>query len=251
MVSKFVKKKMKNWFKAWFDTKYYHILYKDRDLSEAEFFIENLIQDLALPQKTKILDLACGKGRHAKFLNKLGFDVVGVDLSESSIQYAKKMENKMLHFFEHDMRLPIPGFEFDCVFNLFTSIGYFEDEADNIKMLQSVHSYLKPRGTLIIDFLNIEQVKRDMIEFEIKKIDGIEFNISKSIVNDVIEKTIQFTDKGKEYEYHERVHALTLANFEYFLNAANFEIVKTVGDYKLSDFNVDNSDRLIIFAKKR
>ncbi|MFD1553743.1 SAM-dependent methyltransferase [Putridiphycobacter roseus] len=242
---------MKNWFESWFDTKYYHILYKDRDLGEAEFFIENLTKELALPQNTKILDLACGKGRHAKFLNKLGFDVVGVDLSAASIDYAKRMENSTLHFFEHDMRKPLPGHEFDCVFNLFTSIGYFEDQDDNIKMLHAVHSYLKPKGNLIIDFLNVAQVERDMLAFETKQIEGIDFNISKSIVNNVIEKTIRFKDQGKDYEYHERVHALTLENFEYFLNAADFEIVKTVGDYNLTDFNVGNSDRLIIFAKKR
>ena len=81
-----------SWFKEWFNTPYYHILYKDRDFVEAENFIRNLTQDLQLSKDAKIIDLACGKGRHSVFLQQLGYEVLGVDLSEESIEHNKQFE---------------------------------------------------------------------------------------------------------------------------------------------------------------
>ena len=79
----------KQWYASWFDTPYYHILYKDRDHSEAQVFMDNLTNYLNIPEGGKILDLACGKGRHSVYLNSLGYNVTGIDLSEKSIDYAK------------------------------------------------------------------------------------------------------------------------------------------------------------------
>ncbi|MBC7524978.1 MAG: methyltransferase domain-containing protein, partial [Flavobacterium sp.] len=115
----------KTWYASWFDSPYYHILYKDRNYREAQIFMDNLTRYLNLPEKAKVLDLACGKGRHSIYLNQLGFEVTGVDLSENSILEAKKNENESLHFNVHDMRNPFHQ-KFDAIFNLFTSFGYFE-----------------------------------------------------------------------------------------------------------------------------
>ena len=82
-------KSTKQWYASWFDTPYYHILYKDRDYTEAQGFMDNLTNYLNIPEGGKILDLACGKGRHSVYLNSLGYDVTGVDLSEKSINHTK------------------------------------------------------------------------------------------------------------------------------------------------------------------
>src|SRR3954465_14122404 len=126
-----MQKEVKNWFVSWFDSPYYHILYKDRNYREAQIFMDNLTHYLNLPDHAKVLDLACGKGRHAIYLNQLGFDVLGVDLSENSIAIAKNNENDELHFEVHDMRLPFEQ-KYDAIFNLFTSFGYFENDDDNL-----------------------------------------------------------------------------------------------------------------------
>ena len=125
------------WFKEWFDTKYYHILYQDRNDDEAQLFMQNLLSFIKLKKNDKILDMPCGKGRHAIFLNSLGYDVLGADLSENSIKYAKKYTNKTLHFEVHDMRQPFDT-KFDAIFNLFTSFGYFDDDETNIKVLYNL-----------------------------------------------------------------------------------------------------------------
>ena len=56
----------KKWFQSWFDTSYYHILYKNRNDDEAQRFITNLVEYLNIAKDQKILDLACGKGRELK-----------------------------------------------------------------------------------------------------------------------------------------------------------------------------------------
>ncbi|MFM1914418.1 MAG: hypothetical protein RLZZ531_87, partial [Bacteroidota bacterium] len=121
----------KDWFEDWFDTGYYHLLYQNRDEREAERFIQKLMVHLNLPASSKLLDLACGKGRHAKFLSDLGHDVLGVDLSQNSISNARQWSNEHLRFETHDMREVIENEQFDAIFNLFTSFGYFDHESEN------------------------------------------------------------------------------------------------------------------------
>jgi SAM-dependent methyltransferase len=240
---------MKEWFESWFNTPYYHILYKNRDHSEAELFIRNLFDQLEVSKDSKVLDLACGKGRHAVFVNSLGYNTTGVDLSIESIETAKLNESESLHFFQHDMREPIEDAKFDLVLNLFTSFGYFEDKSHNEKMLDSIHTYLADNGRLVIDFFNVKKVLNDLVESEIKLIENIAFKISKTIENGAILKDIQFKDQGNAYHFQERVQALGIADFEFMLKRTNFEIEAVFGDYVLNAFE-SNSERLIIVAKK-
>ena len=71
-----------SWFTNWFDSPYYHILYKNRDEKEAQNFIEKLTNYLKINKESKIIDIACGKGRHAMYFNQIGYNVVGIDLSK-------------------------------------------------------------------------------------------------------------------------------------------------------------------------
>ena len=146
-------KEHSKWFQSWFDTSYYHILYKQRDYKEAEVFIKNIVNYLNLDKDDSILDLACGKGRHSIFLNTLGYNVTGLDLSKNSIEHAKTHESNSLHFDVHDMR-DIYKTQFEVVLNLFTSFGYFEERADNFKVIQTIKSSLKQNGIGVIDYMN-------------------------------------------------------------------------------------------------
>src|SRR5690606_31577917 len=165
------------WYASWFDTPYYHILYKDRDYAEAQLFMDNITSYLNLPENAKILDLACGKGRHSVYLNQIGYNVTGADLSENSIAEAKKYENKTLHFCVHDMREPFKDQAFDAVFNLFTSFGYFENDEDNLKTLIAIRDSLSEYGFGVIDFMNVENVVKNLVPEEIKTVENIDFHI--------------------------------------------------------------------------
>ena len=109
---------------------------------------------------------------------------------------------------------------------------------------------LIPGGVLIIDFLNASKIKRNIILEEKKEIDNIFFNIKRNIVNNRIEKNIQIVDKKKELEFTESVEALTLKDFSLFLKNENLEIIDIFGNYLLEDFHEENSERLIILARK-
>ena len=111
-----------DWFSSWFNTPYYHILYKDRDDTDAKLFMQNITSFLKLSKSAHVLDLACGKGRHSVFLNALGYHVIGVDLSENNINAAQKFSNKSLQFRVHDMRDPLNN-KYDAIFNLFRNLS--------------------------------------------------------------------------------------------------------------------------------
>lgn len=238
------------WFESWFNSPYYHLLYKNRDQCEANNFIDNLLSILHPKTKSHFLDLACGKGRHALFLNQKGFDVTGIDLSPENIVCASNQENDFLHFYVHDMRKLFRTNYYDYVLNLFTSFGYFENDLDDLATIQSVSKGLKPNGKLVIDFMNTEKVKSNLIANEEKKIDGVHFFINRSIENNFIIKRISISDKGKEYHFKEKVKALTQSDFEKHLNASRLKIVDLRGDYELEKFDKARSDRLIIIAEK-
>jgi len=243
-----MQKDTENWFASWFDSPYYHILYKDRDDTEAGVFMKNLTSFLQLSPKAELLDLACGKGRHSRFLNELGYHVTGVDLSPKSIAYAKQFENETLKFEEHDMSVPYPK-KFDAVFNLFTSFGYFENTADNLKTIQAIKAELKPDGYGVIDFLNAEFVRRTLVPSETKIVDGVTFTIKRSIENGFILKNIQFSDKEQDYNFTERVKAISLSEFKECFAASGVELVHCFGDYQLNEFEEESSNRLILLFK--
>lgn len=238
------------WFECWFDSSYYHILYKNRDFTEAELFIDKLISLLQPPKTNLFLDLGCGKGRHSIYLNKKGFDVTGIDLSEKSIAFARTEENGHLHFYKHDMRKIFRTNYYDVVVNLFTSFGYFEQDRDDNATINAVYKALKPDGFFVFDFMNSKKVIHNLPYNETKTIEGIEFKISKTLENNFIVKQIEFTDQGKKYHFQERVKALTLSDFEKYFEANKLKIVHLRGNYNLDTFDERSSDRLIIIAKK-
>ncbi|NNC46172.1 MAG: class I SAM-dependent methyltransferase [Winogradskyella sp.] len=241
-------KAQKQWYVSWFDTPYYHILYKDRDHQEAEMFMDNLTNYLNLPEGGKLLDLACGKGRHSIYLNSLGYNVTGVDLSENSIAKAKKFENDKLRFEVHDMTIPYPD-TFDAVFNLFTSFGYFEDDSCNLKTIKAIKSELNANGFGVIDFMNVDYVLQNLVEEDIKTVDGINFHQKRNLVNGHIIKTITFKVDDENYQFEERVKALTLKDFEHLFEQAGVYLLDVFGDYKLGKYNHDTSERMIMIFK--
>ena len=244
------------WFETWFDTPYYHILYKDRDFVEAENFITLLTNHLSLSKDSKIIDLACGKGRHSKFLNHLGFQVLGLDLSKESIIHNKEFESKDLQFKVHDMRNPIfPEIseeKVDAVFNLFTSFGYFESASDDRKVFHSISHALKDEGYFVLDFLNEKWVKNTFLPHETMQKEGIDFTIKKTIEDEHIIKDITFFEGGVNHHYFEKVKLHSLEEISEYAGEFGFERIAIFGNYQLDPFKLDNSPRCInIFRKKK
>ena len=239
-----------DWFEDWFNSPYYHILYKKRDELEAEVFIDALLKFIQPNSGSRVLDVACGKGRHSIYLSRKGFDVTGFDLSFESIRHNKKFENEKLTFYLHDMREVFRSNYFDLVLNLFSSFGYFEKERDNIRCINSHATALKKGGIFVLDYFNAKKVIHTGDSSSNIVIDGINFLIEKSIQNDFVRKKITFSDKGHSLFFEENLLLAEKKIIDKYFNIAGLEVYKLFGSYELEPFDEKNSERLIVLAKK-
>jgi SAM-dependent methyltransferase len=240
------------WFSTWFDSPYYHILYASRDDNEAQHFIQNLQDYLKIAQGAKVLDAACGKGRHAKMLQRLGMKVEGFDLSPMSIAEAIRLGNKQLHFFVHDIRTPLPRqCVYDVVFNFFTSFGYFDDPKDNAKAFQTFSGGLKSDGILVMDFLNPMYTLANLVAEEHVKRGHIHFHIKRWAEKGYLYKSITFIDQGKPYAFQEKVELISKEAFLQYAEDAGLSFLNLAGDYSLAKFDEHTSPRMIFFWVKK
>ncbi len=241
---------MSEWFGTWFDSEYYHLLYKDRNYAEAEAFMAKLSDYLKPTKDQLVLDLACGKGRHSIQLNKLGVTVDGCDYSLNSINYAKKYENATLHFYTHDMRHPLPK-RYAIILNLFTSFGYFDTDEEHFKTLQNIFNGLLPNGIFILDFMNVDVITKNLVSRETQTKEGIEFHIKREVDDNTIVKHIAFESEQEQWHYYkEKVAVLDYAKLTQMMKEIGFTIQDTFGDYMLHPFNINTSQRLILVLKK-
>ncbi len=242
--------KKQPWFASWFDSPYYPILYQNRDEAEAEAFLSRITSHLELPQGARLLDLACGRGRHSVVLNKLGFEVLGVDLSPHSIADAKAHQAPGLSFQVHDMREVVEPEGFDAVLSLFTSFGYLPTRADDEKTLAAMAANLRPGGRLLLDFLNAPKVISELVPHAEKDIEGIHFDLKKSVDGDQIVKRIYIQDGDQTHHFEERVRAWTRAEFEAALGQVGLSVQEVFGDYQLGAYDPASSPRLTLLAQK-
>ncbi len=242
----------KEWYKEWFSSPYYEVLYHKRNETEASAFITRLLSDLDPKSGSYMLDVACGKGRYSRRLAEMGFDVTGIDLSEPSITEALKLESDHLHFFVHDMRLPFYINYFDYAFNFFTSFGYFNTRREHDDAMRTIAQSIKPNGLLVIDYLNVHYAEDHLILSENLSIDDIHFHISRRHDETHFYKDIQVEENRQMSErvFTEKVAKFSLGDFTDMLAYQQMQVQQVFGDYTLGHYDVRKSPRMIIIAKK-
>lgn len=243
--------KKKDWYENWFSSVYYKTLYRDRDEHEAEQFVETLLNHLRPMPDSRMLDIACGEGRHSRQLAEHGFDITGIDLSYQCIRKAQSMQHDHLQFMVHDMRFPFYINYFDYAFNFFTSFGYFANNRDHVMAAKSFAAGLKKDGLLVIDYLNVRYTVDNLVpEERITKGDYI-YDITKTVTDKHIIKNIKITDKENQQHYYaERVAAFELSDFLQIFKKAGLSLVGTYGDYNMNSYDPISSKRLIMIFKK-
>jgi 2-polyprenyl-3-methyl-5-hydroxy-6-metoxy-1,4-benzoquinol methylase len=242
----------KEWFKEWFDSPYYYKLYFKRDEAEAHQFADVLLAHLKPPPKSRMLDVACGKGRFSIYLASKGYDVTGIDLSVNSIEFARKFEHDKLHFYLHDMRLPFWINYYDYAFNFFTSFGYFYTRREHDNAVRTIASSLKPNGILLFDYLNVHYVEQCLIAHEIKKIGETIYEINKWQDDAHFYKKIIVNDPSLNHplEFNEKVAKLSLGDFTEMMSYQNIQVKEVFGNYQLKEYDINNTPRMIIIAEK-
>jgi SAM-dependent methyltransferase len=223
-----------NWFESWFDSPWYPILYAQRDEQEASEFIEKIVVSLNLPPASSVLDLACGRGRHARCMASLGMKVTGVDLSEMSLTYARSIPLPNLSYVRHDMRQPLNTQAFDAVFNLFTSFGYFDDPEDDLKVIRAARSSLRSGGYFVIDYLNPSVVLPFLPTQEDVERSGVLFQVKRYYKAPWIFKDIVVLVQGVSHHYQEKVRCYSAPELAEILGASGLNIIQQWGDYQLN-----------------
>ena len=241
------------WFRDWFNSPYYHLLYFERNENEARAFMERLVVLLKPEAGSRMLDIACGKGRHALSMAEKGFNVTGIDISPAMIKEAQRLERDNLHFYVHDMRLPFRINYFDFVFNFFTSFCYFNTRREHEDAIRTMSAALKPGGILVLDYLNVHYVEDHLVHKEKKELNGVVFYITRWMDEHHFFKKIEIEDELLEepLEYTEKVSKFSLGDFNDMLSYQGIQVQEVYGDYTLGAYHLQKSPRLILLGRKK
>lgn len=145
------------WYETIFDERYPELFGPLEHDPEDE--VAGIVGLLEVPEGASIVDVGCGRGRHAIPLSRRGYRVTGVDISEKMLRMARERaarENVAVEWIREDMREFLRPETFDACLSLFTSFGYFTDE-ENEMVLRNMAKSLKKSGTLLLDLRNAQK----------------------------------------------------------------------------------------------
>ncbi len=242
---------MNKWYNHSFGNDYLSV-YQHRDHVAANHEVKAMMQWLDLPSGSAVLDLCCGMGRHAVALSQLGFRVIGVDLSEVLLEEARRLVGTSLITFIHgDMREVPLNQEFEAVVNLFTSFGYFDDDADNQQVLTEIYRLLKPGGFFIIDYLNPAYVIAHLVPTSTRQVDHLHIREIRRIDGSFVRKQIIVDQPGQAPRiYDEQVKLYDRETFEHMLACAKLTVDHVHGDYQGNTYDSVDSQRMIFVGHK-
>lgn len=242
----------KDWFKYWFNSHQYFLIYKNRNEEEARRFFNLIERNIPLQKHWRIIDFCCGYGRLAKIFSSEGYKVTGIDLSEFFINEAKKMfseKNLQGEFKICDVRTFNEKAVYNLGINFFTSFGYFSDEENQLTFKNLCESIVK-NGWVVIDYFNPDFVKNNIVEKEKFEFNSSEILIERKIENDRVNKIIVIKTNDREEKYFESIRIYELNDFKNLFERNGFIFFKVFGDYDGNPFN-SNSPRMIIFSQKQ
>ena len=206
-------------------------------------------------EEGRILDLACGPGRHAVALARKGFRVTGVDISSFLLQKAMALaraESVNVEWVRDDMRHFVRPEAFNLVINMFTAFGYFDDKRDDLRVLRNMHRSLCKGGVLVIDVMGKELLARGFLPTTSDELADGRMLIQRHEIFDnwtrirnqwiVIENDVATT-----FRFHNTVYSGQEIQDRLF--EAGFRDVRLFGSVDGSEYGL-NARRLVAVARK-
>jgi SAM-dependent methyltransferase len=234
---------MTEWYEEWFGEEYLR-LYPHRNDTEAERVVDLIFRTVSFEPGWRVLDVACGAGRHARAFRAAGACCTGVDLSLPLLRRAQKVTDAAL--VRADMRwLPIRSGSMDLTVNLFTSFGYFERDAEHTAALEEMIATVRPGGWFVIDFLNPAAVRRQLVPEETLNLAGSTVRVSRSVSPDgrYVCKSIR-APEGRHYR--ERVRLFEPEQMSGMLEAAGVTVRFRFGDYDAAPIGLDSPRTILV-----
>jgi SAM-dependent methyltransferase len=253
---KLMRKKQK---KIWYEDKNLWktvapVLFNQKRLGDTAEEVDHIIKLSGIRKGAKVLDLCCGIGRHSLELARRGYNVTGVDLTEEYLVKASrdaKAEGLNIQFVRSDMRRFCLLDGFDAAINMFTAFGYFENPADDRRVLSNMYCSLRKGGVLIIDIIGKEILARIFSPRDWQQENGRILLEERKVRQDWswIDNRWILLENGrrKEFEFGHRLYSA--AELTGLLKDCGFRSVSIYGDFTGADYD-HNAKRLIAAARK-
>jgi ubiquinone/menaquinone biosynthesis C-methylase UbiE len=233
---------MTEWFEEWFGEEYLR-LYPHRDDRDAERAVRLILRAVPFQPGWRVLDVACGAGRHARAFEMAGGRCTGLDLSMTLLRLARQVTGAPL--VRADMRqLPIRLASMDLTVNLFTSFGYFDRDSEHTAALNEMIGTVRPGGWFVIDFLNPSAVRRQLVPEETLEVSGSTVRVLRSVSPDgrYVCKSIH---AGEGRQFRERVRLFEPEQMVHMLEAAGVTVESSFGDYDANPLGPDSARTIL------
>ncbi|MCC6143711.1 MAG: class I SAM-dependent methyltransferase [Candidatus Hydrogenedentes bacterium] len=239
-----------NWYTTAFDS-LYPVVYAHRTVEAAAPEAAFAQACVRLGPSDRVLDLACGSGRHLVHLLKATPHAVGLDYSPDLLRLARRELGPGIALIRGDMRrLPFRS-AFDCITNFFTSFGYFTEEAENLAAAQQIAAALRTGGRFFIDHACLDHVLATLVPQSQRKHQAFVITEERWIDAGMrVNKVTRVSRQGKSVtEYQESVQLYTPEGLRNLLQRAGLVVDACYGDYDGSSVD-PGRPRMIIVGHK-
>lgn len=243
---------------------FYDRLYSDKDYEKECRFIKQIFETYATEEIRTILDLGCGTGAHAFIFTDMGYDVIGVDQSETMLDVAriKAIEkNKNIEFWRQDIRNLDLSQQFDAAVAMFAVMGYQTSNKDFENTLISIHNHLTTGGLLIFDvwFGPAVLVEKPQDRMKIIELPGRRIIRYAHPVLDVTHHTVEVNytvleiteQKVTEVFEHHLMRYFFYQEIAYFLEKNGFELLRVSPFMDLNHSVDENCWNITVICKKK
>jgi SAM-dependent methyltransferase len=237
------------WWRDYFGADFFelHVDLFPEELSRRE--VAGMLELLRIPVAARILDVPCGWGRHSVLFAEQGYTVVGADLS---FDLLRRAEPGPLYAAADVRAQPFPDGAFDVVINVFTSLGLFLDDAEDLAALREAHRLLKPGGRFLLESMHRDDVVADYAERDRWVLpDGTQVRVRRRFdpVQGISHERLQWRKGERGGRKQHALRLRTATEVAALLQAAGFNDVDYYGDWDGRPFTHRDSSLIAVATK--
>lgn len=226
------------------------LMFNEDSFHEAAEQLPGLIKLLDI-EPERVLDLGCGPGRHALPLAASGYPVTAVDTSATLLEHLSEARGELpIEIVEADMREFVQPDTFDLVLVMWTSFGYFEDEADHEKVLANIHQSLRPGGRLVLDLVGVEYLARSLEPAHVTEYDDGRLLLERpALIDDMtrLDNEWLLIDGDQVMRTHFSHRVWSAGEIRTLLERCGFQVHGIHGSYEGGEYDLD-AERMVVVA---